>query len=399
VRVLRTGPTTARATVDIASTDGTAKQKGDYELVVGRLVFEAGETQKTFPVLINEDSYTEGPESATLFLQNPTNGALGTPNSATLQIIDDVPESATNPIDDPRIFAGTNYHDFLYRQADQAGEDFWTDQTASCGTDAACLDAKRVNVSAAFFLSIEFQQTGYFVIRAAKAGFGNAKSTPRYAVFLREQRQIGEGVIVGQGNWQQTLDTNKQNYLLDFVSRIEFTSQPSLGIGASAGAYVDKLFQNTGASPSATERNDAISAYGSGDTAGRAAALKSVIESGSVFNKLYNDSFVLMQYYGYLRRNPDDAPDNNFSGYDFWLAKMNSFTVPGEDARNEQVAIARVQRAEMVKAFIVSGEYRVRFFGSTSGNQEAPPEGGLTARLRNFGGAILRYAMFGNASG
>jgi hypothetical protein len=307
-----------------------------------------------------------------------------------------VSESATNPIDDPRIFAGTNYHDFLYRQADQSGEDFWTNQTASCGSDAACLDAKRVNVSAAFFLSIEFQQTGYFAIRAAKAAFGNAKSNPRYAVFLREQRQIAEGVIVGQGNWQQTLDTNKQNYLLDFVSRIEFTSQPSLGVGASAANYVDRLFQNTGASPTTTERNDAISAYGSGDTAGRAAALKSVIESGSVFNKLYNDSFVLMQYYGYLRRNPDDAPDFNFSGYDFWLAKMNSFTQPGEDARDQQVAIARVQRAEMVKAFIVSGEYRVRFFGSTSGNQEAPPDGGFTARLRNFAGAMLRYVVFGS---
>ena len=65
------------------------------------------------------------------------------------------------------------------------------------------------------------------------------------------------------------------------------------------------------------------------------------VESGSVFNAQYNPAFVLMQYYGYLRRNPDDAPDNNFNGYDFWLAKMNSFSLPGEDARNESVALAR----------------------------------------------------------
>ena len=52
-----------------------------------------------------------------------------------------------------------------------------------------------------------------------------------------------------------------------------------------------------------------------------------------------------MQYYGYLRRNPDDAPDNNFNGYDFWLAEMNLFTLPGEDARNEQVALSRVPTA------------------------------------------------------
>jgi hypothetical protein len=59
-------------------------------------------------------------------------------------------------------------------------------------------------------------------------------------------------------------------------------------------------------------------------------------------------AFVLMQYFGYLRRNPDDPPDSDFAGYDFWLAKLNSF---GGDFR----------RAEMVKAFISSTEYRRRF--------------------------------------
>ncbi|MCM3900292.1 MAG: hypothetical protein ND866_01145, partial [Pyrinomonadaceae bacterium] len=68
--------------------------------------------------------------------------------------------------------------------------------------------------------------------------------------------------------------------------------------------------------------------------------------------------------------NPDDAPDNNFNGYDFWLAKLDQFTQPGEDARNESVALARVRRAEMVKAFIESGEYRQRFFGAPDGNQQ-----------------------------
>jgi hypothetical protein len=77
-----------------------------------------------------------------------------------------------------------------------------------------------------------------------------------------------------------------------------------------------------------------------------------------------------MQYFGYLRRNPDDAPDSDFAGYDFWLNKLNSFTQPGEDAHNESVALARVRRAEMVRAFIESTEYRERFFGSSTGNQQ-----------------------------
>ena len=122
--------------------------------------------------------------------------------------------------------------------------------------------------------------------------------------------------------------------------------------------------------PSAAERAAAIIAYGVGDTAGRASALRSVIEAGSVYNALYNPAFVLMQYYGYLRRNPDDEPDNNFAGYDFWLVKLNSFTQPGEDVRVPGVGLLRVRRAEMVRAFIVAAEYRRRFAGAPGGNQQ-----------------------------
>jgi hypothetical protein len=394
-RIIRTGSTAGRVTVDITSNDATAKQKGDYSYVAGRIVFENGEAQKDVAVLIGEDSYSEGLESLTILLSNPTGGAtLGATATASVQVLDDTSEPTTNTIDDSRTYVGQHYHDFLYRQSDQAGEDFWTNSIEQCGTNQSCRDGKRVDVSTAFFLSIEFQQTGYLVIRAHKAAFGNSKSTPRYTVFLRDQREISEGVIVGQGNWQAQLDTNKQKYLEDFVSRPEFTSLPSFAPGAAAATYVDALFQNAGVTPSTAERNAAIAAYGTGDTAGRAAALKSALESGSLFNALYNPAFVLMQYYGYLRRNPDDSPDNNFNGYDFWLNKMNQFTLPGEDARNEQVALARVRRAEMVKAFIVSGEYRERFFGSASGNQSTATVQGV-AQLRQGGdfGDALRNAV------
>ena len=62
----------------------------------------------------------------------------------------------------------------------------------------------------------------------------------------------------------------------------------------------------------------------------------------------FNPAFVLMEYIGYLRRSPNDPPDSDFSGYDFWLAKLNEF---GGDYRH----------AEMVRAFLVSTEYRQRF--------------------------------------
>jgi len=384
VTVTRAGTNTAQASVDYTSVDGTAKQKGDYTYATGRLVFQPGDTQKTFSVLVNEDAYTEGPEAATVILSNPSAGTtLGVPNTASVQIADDATETSSNPIDDPRIFAGTHYHDFLSRQADQSGEDFWTNETASCGANAGCVDAKRVHVSAAFFFSIEFQRTGYLVIKTHKAAFGSDKSTPRYTVFLRDQRTISDGVIVGQTGWEARLEQNTQAFFQEFVQRVEFVSRfPN---GTPAATYVDTLFANATVTPTTAERNAAITAYGSGDTAGRAAALRSVAESNSVFQKQYNTAFVLMEYYGYLRRNPDDSPDNNFSGYDFWLNKLNQFSQPNEDVRDETVAFRRVERAEMVRAFILSAEYRQRFAGSPSGNQigAAPEEQEAKARYHD----------------
>jgi hypothetical protein len=61
-----------------------------------------------------------------------------------------------------------------------------------------------------------------------------------------------------------------------------------------------------------------------------------------------NKAFVLMQYFGYLRRNPNDAPNTNFDGYNFWLGKLNQFN-------------GNFVNAEMVKAFLSASEYRQRF--------------------------------------
>ena len=360
ITVLRTGDVSSPATVDYATANFNASQRTDYTAAIGTVRFAAGESSKSFDVLISEDIKLEGTETFTITLSNGTGQALlGTPSTATVTITDDSIETGPNPIDFNDIFVGQHYHDFLARQGDPSGQSFWESQISICGSNQACLDDRRTNVSAAFFLSIEFQQTGYFVIRAHKAGFGNAKSNPRYLTFLRDQRRVGEGVIVGNIGWEALLDANRQAFLEEFVSRPEFVLNFPQGLAAST--YVNALFANEGVIPTTNERTAAINAYGAGNTLGRAAALKSVIESDSVFTTQYNSAFVLMQYFGYLRRDADDAPDNNFNGYDFWLNKMNQFSVAGENVRDDDVALARVKRADMVKSFLVSSEYRGRF--------------------------------------
>ena len=160
-------------------------------------------------MLISEDAYAEGLETLTLELRNPAGGtSLANPNTATLNIADDeTVNGTTNPIDDNATFVAQHYHDFLNRQADAQGLAFWTAQLQACGSDPICLDDRRENVSAAFFLSIEFQKTGFLVFRAYQASFPDSvmrlRGLPRYAEFLRDTQEVGRGVV----GWPDELGT------------------------------------------------------------------------------------------------------------------------------------------------------------------------------------------------
>lgn len=91
---------------------------------------------------------------------------------------------------------------------------------------------------------------------------------------------------------------------------------------------------------------------------GSAATLPAALETGSVYNRLYNPGFVLVKYFGFLRRYPDDEPDTDMNGHDFWLPKMDSSTLAGEDVRRERDAFKRIKRAQVFKAFIPADEHR-----------------------------------------
>ena len=219
---------------------------------------------------------------------------------------------------------------------------------------------KRINVSAAFFLSIEFQETGYLVERTYKAAYGDATSAGvsgtvpviRLNEFLPDTQRIGQDFIVGQEDWQAKLEANKVAYFNDFVSRPRFVSGAPTTL--SPAQLVDALFANAGVTPTAAERQAAIDEFGgvpnTSSLPARARALRRVAENPTLNQREFNRAFVLMQYYGYMRRNPDDSPEPtlNFAGWKFRLDKLNQFN-------------GDFIKAEMVKAFISSDEYRHRF--------------------------------------
>lgn len=259
VNVIRQGNTSGTATVSFNTFDqsqaGHASQKSDYEISLGKITFNPGETLKTFRILIVNDNFVEGDEVIDLALSNPVGAGLGlgTPNVATVTILDnDVSASTTNPVDTASFFVRQHYLDFLNREPDAAGLNFWTNEITSCGADAACIAVKRNNVSAAFFLSQEFQNTGMIAFLANEAAFGqNASGSPApvlYGQFERDIQQLQQNLVFGQPGFDVQLDTNKTAYFNEFVTRPDFVNTyPSTMTNAQ---YVDALLANAGMAPS-----------------------------------------------------------------------------------------------------------------------------------------------------
>jgi Calx-beta domain-containing protein/uncharacterized protein DUF4214 len=346
--VRRTGNLAEPATVDYATANGEAREGYDYIMARGTLRFAAGESTKQVRVLVIDDAYMEQDEGLMLALSNPSGGPqLGTPHAAALMVMgNDQTTTGTNPADEARFFVRQHYADFLNREPDEDGLQFWASQIENCGSDRQCVERVRVNVSAAFFHSIEFQQTGYLAYRLRKA---TDSGMPRYADFLRDTQEVGEGVVVGTPGWAEKLAEKQRSFVEGWAQRADFRARYD---ALTDEQFVDALIANTGVEFDAGTRGQLVTALRSG-AATRGGVLRRVADYEPYIKAEFNRAFVLMQYFGYLRRSPEEADfrgeaDPNWLGYNFWLRKLN------ENGGN-------YERAEMVKAFITSIEYRLRF--------------------------------------
>ncbi|HEX2268687.1 MAG TPA: DUF4214 domain-containing protein, partial [Pyrinomonadaceae bacterium] len=270
-----------------------------------------------------------------------------------------------NVIDQAREFVRWQYKDFLRREPDGPGWDHWTGEITMCTNPAnrfpgesepQCIERKRANTSAAFFLSPEFQNTGYFVLRVYRGALGRMPhfggGTGADSEFTRDAGIVSTGIVVNDKLAPDVINANKQAFVNEFVTRFEFRA---IYDGLSNTQYVNKLFETTGVNASLTDRNALIAEAGT--AGGRAKVLFKIVDGTHtiadghlVFNttygkafydNLFNAAFVQMEYFGYLLRDPDEG------GFNFWLGKLNQF--------------GNWVDAQMVLAFIKSPEYRSRF--------------------------------------
>ena len=335
-----TAPTAAPATISgrVVKADGTplagvttrlggARSATTITDAGGNYRFDSVDTDNFYTVTPSLTNYHFSPEERSFsLLANKTDAVFTATRDAVI---------AGNAIDSPEYFVRQHYLDFLVREPDESGFNYWSNQMLECGSDARCFELRRINVSAAYFLSIEFQQTGGLVDGLYRASFGRA---PLYAEFMPDTAAVAQSVIVGRGDWPQQLAANKQTLIKAWVERSGFKS---IYGSLSNAAYVDRLIANTRVSFTTAERDAFVNGLGDG-SATRASVLGRIVEDERFVKAKFNEAFVMMEYFGYLRRDPDE------SGYKFWLQKLNEFH-------------GNYVQAEMVKAFINSSEYRQRF--------------------------------------
>src|SRR3984893_9233640 len=474
VSVTRSGDTSGAATVDFLTSDGTATQSQDYVVASGTLSFAAGETSKTFNVLIVDDSFIEANETLNVTLSNPVGAVLAAPSTATITIIDNdtagsispapkrfateldgaqetpsnsslakgsglvllnqaetsalvglqfqnlgsaetaahihgpsgpgvaapilFPLAGTNPVTnfaisptaqqvadlkahlhyqnvhstnfpngeirgqlrwnptlEENFFVRQQYLDFLSRDGDPSGFNFWVGTISPCQADVQCFHDRSIAASDAFFFEPEFQQTAGFVFRAYRAAFGNTQPSPNpdnsnpaeanklvdYSTFVADRARV-----VGGAN----LAAAQQAFANLFVTRSAFTTKYA---GATTGPqFVDAILatiQTADGVDLSGQRQALIDQYNLG---GRGMVLyrlsdhnpQNPINNQAFINAEYNRQFALTLYFGYLRRNPD------IGGFLFWQDKINLAPVRDVPQQNALVCWC-----------ITAGEYHIRF--------------------------------------
>jgi hypothetical protein len=186
-------------------------------------------------------------------------------------------------------------------------------------------------------LLVEFPRTSFAVYRFYETAFGRM---PRYEEFMRDMAVIGRGLFTGTPNWQQVLDHNKSALLQQWLSRSDFKTAYD---SKTNDQYVETLDNNGGQRLSLAEREELISALNN-QSQSRDTVLHRITESSAFAGRDYNSAYVLIHYFGYFHRNPDDPPDNDMKGFNFWLNEL--------DRTGDYRSLTR--------AFIESGEYSAK---------------------------------------
>jgi hypothetical protein len=243
-----------------------------------------------------------------------------------------VAATGSNPIDDYRFFISQHYADTMGYEPDQATLDKLTAQFNQCGARGDCLKTRRLDLSTSLLTQSELSATGLFLHDLYVAGLGRR---PRFAEYETDRATVG--------NFNSEIEDSRIALALAFVQRPDF--QRRYPTTLKPAEFVDQLLANAGQrNPDIKAERPALLSLFDGMNSGRAAILARVASHSSVVDAQYNEAFVMLQYFSYLRRDPDE------SGLNLWMNTLK--TKPLRDP-----AAARL----VACSFMTSAEYQNRF--------------------------------------
>ena len=238
--------------------------------------------------------------------------------------------SGTNRIDDARFFARMLYLDFVGREPDAEGLDYWTRQVEECTNASSCADQK-VAVADAFLTSPEVEKTDFFTVRLFKATLGRA---PRFQEFENTKAKLMKAGA--------TLEENQNSLIEDWLQSPEVLRLYSSHL--EPDQFVDALLRTVKETSPTTlddERQQLIEQLN--QTRNRATIVKRIVDDPKLIRAEEDRAFVLLQYFVFLKRDP------NQNEYEYWLGMLRE----GGDRRR------------IVATFITSAEYRNRFIANS----------------------------------
>lgn len=184
-----------------------------------------------------------------------------------------------------------------------------------------------------------FEDWSYPLYRIRKVAYGRM---PRFQEIVSDARETGEDVTLYSKNWESVLQANIRALAERLAESRAFQETYA---GLSDERFIARLYENAGVSPDESERAALVNALRDGRET-RASALLKVASNETFINNERKRALVLMHYFGYLRRNPDDAPDSNLDGFNFWIAELEKHG-----------------RERLAQAFALAGEYRDKAAG------------------------------------
>jgi hypothetical protein len=331
--------------------------------VAGTLRFDVNQGSKIIEIPIINDGYVEGNETFTITLHSPTGATLGANNKAPLTIQDRgvAPTAPQNPYLNNEFFVRMNYLDFLGREPDTEGFGTWTGLLNGCGPEKGFLGAPkscdRAFVSHGFIASPEFTDRGYNIYRMYEVALSRL---PRYSEFVPDMASMSGAPGSAE------LAQNTEQFAESFTNRGEFINKYStVSTPAQAAQFIARLEQNAGVTlpavtttlpgqPTQYNRQDLINKRLNGEfTLGQ--TLRAFVEQKVIYDKFFERGFVTMQYFGFLRRDPD-LNDLALEGWKEWVFVFTN----GGAARNRPDILPR-DIHHLTFGFIYSEEYRKRF--------------------------------------